>query len=270
MTGRLPRNRGKAVAFMSLGIPAGALIFVPLTQLLIDQVGWRNAWIWLAIMGMVVIIPISLIFVRRQPEDIGLLPDGDDPVDSGSQAVRGRMVAEISFTASEAVRTVNFWSLVVVFSMVMLATGPIGVHRIPAFLDRGVDAGLVSLATAFDAVVAGAATFAFGFSVRKVPARFLGSSGFIFLAVASVITIYADNFGLVFLSMAVFGAGIGGMIFLQTYIWAEYFGREHLGSIRGLVMPINLIVGGTGAPVAGYVHDRPDRTIRSGGSGWAL
>ena len=250
------RNRGKAVAFMSLGIPAGALLNVPLTQIQIDQVGWRDAWVILAILGMAIIVPVSLIFVRRQPEDIGLLPDGDVPDEATVvTSPRWRVAEEVSFTSGQAVRTVNFWSLVVVFSMVMLAMGTIGVHRIPAFLDRGVDAGLVSLATAFDAVIAGVATFAFGFSVRKVPVRFLGCLGFLFLAGASVITIYADNSALVFISMAIFGAGVGGMMFLHSYIWAEYFGREHLGGIRGLVMPINLVVGGAGAPIAGYVHE---------------
>jgi CP family cyanate transporter-like MFS transporter len=55
--------------------------------------------------------------------------------------------------------------------------------------------------------------------------------------------------------MAVFGLGIGGMMFLQNFIWADYFGRANVGSIRGLVMPINLAVGGIGAPLAGYVRD---------------
>ena len=45
------------------------------------------------------------------------------------------------------------------------------------------------------------------------------------------------------------------MMFLQNFIWADYFGRESVGSIRGLVNPINLVVGGLGAPAAGYVRD---------------
>ena len=60
---------------------------------------------------------------------------------------------------------------------------------------------------------------------------------------------------IVFVSMAVFGLGIGGMMFLQNFIWADYFGRESVGSIRGLVNPINLVLGGLGAPVAGYIYD---------------
>ena len=58
-----------------------------------------------------------------------------------------------------------------------------------------------------------------------------------------------------FWSMALFGLGIGVNSFTQNYIWAEYFGRGHLGSIRGLVMPISLVIGGIGAPAAGYVMD---------------
>ena len=78
-------NRGRALAFMSLGIPIGAMLFVPLTQYLIDEVGWRMAWIILASMGVAVIVPLGAIFIRRQPEDMGLLPDGDiDPDSDGA------------------------------------------------------------------------------------------------------------------------------------------------------------------------------------------
>ena len=44
-------------------------------------------------------------------------------------------------------------------------------------------------------------------------------------------------------------------MFLQNFIWADYFGREHVGAIRGFSMPINLILGAAGAPIAGYVYD---------------
>ena len=52
-----------------------------------------------------------------------------------------------------------------------------------------------------------------------------------------------------------FGAGIGINSFTQNYIWAEYFGRNYLGQIRGFVTPISLVLGGIGAPLAGYVLD---------------
>ena len=250
------RNRGKAVAFVGLGIPFGALIFIPLTQLLINEIGWRNAWIVLAIIGISLIVPLGAIFLRRQPEDMGMLPDGGEPEgpDDGTSG-RRRVVDEVSWTVREAVRTTTMWRLVIVFSMVQMATGTVALHRIAAFMDRGMDPTLISFATAFDAVAAGGSTFMFGMLVRWVPSRFLGAVGFSMLAGASVLTIYATNLPIMFISMAVFGVGIGGMMFLNNYIWADYFGRGSVGAIRGLVNPINLVVGGIGAPAAGYVRD---------------
>ena len=253
------RRRGAAVAFVGLGIPVGAMIFVPLTQYFIDAWGWRTAWIVLAILGISIIVPLSLIFLRRRPEDMDLLPDGLPPraktvnaSDTSEEPLEG---LEISWTARNAMRTLPFWSLVVVFSMVALAIGTVAVHRIAAFMDRGLDPTLVSLATAFDAVCAGVATFAFGMLVRWVSVRILGAVGFCLLGLASVMTIYADYTSLMFISMAVFGLGIGGMMFLQNFVWADYFGREYVGSIRGVVAPITLTVGGIGPPLAGYVRD---------------
>ncbi|MXX92180.1 MAG: MFS transporter [Chloroflexi bacterium] len=249
------RNRGKAVAFVGLGIPIGALLFIPLTQVLINEIGWRGAWIVLAIIGIVVIVPLAAIFVRRQPEDVGLVPDGDLPEDSADGEGSRRLVEEVSWTVREAVRTTTLWRLVIVFSMVQLATGTVALHRIAAFMDRGMDPTLISFATAFDAVAAGGSTFLFGMLVRWIPARFLGGFGFSMLAGASVLTIYATNLPIMFVSMWIFGMGIGGMMFLNNFIWADYFGRGSVGGIRGLANPINLVVGGIGAPAAGYVRD---------------
>ena len=250
-------DRGKAVAFMSLGVPFGALVFIPLTQFLINVGGWEMAWIVLAVIGIGIVVPLTGIFVRRQPEDIGLLPDGavrPDPAEGDSGAPAGAS-EEVSWTVSEAIRSTTLWRLVIVFSAVSLATSTVGLHRIPSFMDKGLDPTLISFATAFDAVCAGISTFSFGMLVRYIPARYLGATGFMMLATASVLTIYANSILIVFVSMAVFGLGIGGMMFLQNFIWADYFGRESVGSIRGLVNPINLVVGGLGAPVAGYIYD---------------
>lgn len=64
--------------------------------------------------------------------------------------------------------------------------------------------------------------------VKQVSARASGAVGFALLGMASVMTIFAAASVLMFTSMAVFGIGI----------WADYFGRRHMGSIRGAVTPV--------------------------------
>jgi len=248
------RDRGKALAFSAVGISAGAVVFVPLTQIFIDLYDWQGAWIILAVIGMSVVTPLSIFFVRKEPEDMGLVPDGI--VEEPDHSIGENPSHEYSWTLSQALRTPSMWTLTLAFSLLSLAILTLALHRIPAFMDRGLDASLVSIATAFDAVCAGLASFGAGMLVKRVQSKIIGTMGFLFLALASVMTIYAHDFWLMFWSMALFGLGIGTNMFTQSYIWAEYFGREHLGSIRGFVMPINLFIGGLGAPAAGYVLDQ--------------
>ncbi|MCC6177064.1 MAG: MFS transporter [Chloroflexi bacterium] len=265
------RQRGRALAYMSLGIPIGGLLFVPLTQVFIDAFGWRTAWALLGVLGAGSIVPLSLLFVRRQPEDMGLRPDGDPPRKptpaqsapgqpetsalTGSCPARAIPREEPAWTRADAVRSGTFWRLVFVFSIVQLASNSVGVHRIPSFMDRGMDPTLISYATALDAAAAGLSTFAMGLLTQRLPARFIGAAGFLLLAMASALTILADSHSLMFVSMITFGLGIGTMMLMQSFLWADYFGRRHLGSIRGTMMPIMLLIGGTGPPVAGYVRD---------------
>jgi len=242
-------KRGKALAITSLGVPVGAMIFVPLTQYFIDFSGWRNTWIIFGLLAIFIIIPPALILLRRQPEDIGLLPDGEN------SSEKDYIDSEISWEFSEAIRTTVFWKIVICLTVISMATGTIAIHRIPAFMDRGLDAQLIAWSTAFDAVCAGVSTFTVGSLVKRFGIRILGTISFLFLAFASLITIYAYSFFEIFISMAIFGLGIGGLMFIHSFIWADYFGRKNLGQIRGKVTPFILIFGGIGAPIAGYVRD---------------
>ena len=122
-------------------------------------------------------------------------------------------------------------------------------------MDRGLDPTLIAYATALDAAAVGVTTVGLGLLVSRVPSRYLGAAGFLALAIASGLTIIAADHVVMFISMITFGLGIGGTHLMQNYLWAEYFGRRHLGSIRGAVMPIMLLLGGTGPPLAGYVLD---------------
>jgi cyanate permease len=138
---------------------------------------------------------------------------------------------------------------------VLLGQSTVGVHRIPSFMDRGIDPTLVAYATALDAAAAGVSLFALGFVVDRVQVRYLGALSFAVVAVAIFLTLRAEAAPMMFASTATFGLGIGGSLLLQNYIWAAYYGRRNLGAIRGVVQPITLAFAGIGPPLAGYVRD---------------
>jgi len=235
---------------------------MPLSQVLIDGFGWRVAWIILGLAGAVIIVPLALILVRREPEDMGLVPDGltyrvglpRTNTESNDAAYKERR-DEISWTLNEAIRSPRFWQLVFAFAVMAFAMSTVALHRIPQFVDRGIDPLMVSYAISLEAGLAGVVTLAVGLVAHRVPSRILGALCFGGTALAIVFTIVADTTLMVFVSMAAFGIGVGGMLLIQSYLWPEYFGREHVGKIRGFVMPATVLFAGIGAPLAGYVRD---------------
>ena len=248
------RDRGRAMAVWSAATLIGGMVFIPLTQWLIDAYGWRQAWWLLAALGCALVMPLALWLLRRQPEDFGLRPDGDAAPDAATTDAGGDAAAH-QWTLREASRSLSFWWLVAMFSLMSLSLATIGLHRIPEFMDRGLAPMWVAWAMALDSVLAGVASVATGLYAHRIRLQWLGALGFTLLAAACWLTIVAHDTPMMLLSMGLFGIGIGINIQLQNLIWPEFFGRLHIGSIRGAVMPITLGASAIGAPFAGYVFD---------------
>ncbi len=247
------RKRGRAMAFAFLGSSIGAIILVPLTQVFIGAYGWRGAWASIAIMCFIAVVPISLIFLRRNPEDMGTAPDGDVQI----KGVTAAPIEEDGYqwTVREATRSPVFWRLMVAFSFTTLAQTSLGVHRVASFIDRGIDPRLVALAIAADATAATVSTLFMGFLYERLHARILGGASLLLMALAIFFTIIATDVPKMFLATITFGTSVSGISLLQNNLWAEYYGRRNVGAIRGLALPVVLILGATGPPVAGYVFD---------------
>ena len=71
------RNRGRAISLCSLGSVASQASLPLLIHFLITRLEWRGAWVELAFLIWGVLLPPALLLVRRSPEHVGLLPDGD-------------------------------------------------------------------------------------------------------------------------------------------------------------------------------------------------
>jgi MFS family permease len=126
------RKRGLAMSIVSMGNGLGGAL-APLVGLLVVTVGWRTSVLISGLIIVALVVPLSLL-VKRSPESMGLLPDGDRPDPpltrptdgqlpqsagnpAASHAVLARSRAsgpsrELDFTAKEAMRTPSYWLLV--------------------------------------------------------------------------------------------------------------------------------------------------------------
>src|SRR5262252_10877226 len=112
-------RRGRAMGFAYLGLGAGGVVAPLLANYLIRTHGWRHALEIVALALMAVLLPVGIWITRSTPENSGLLPDGESRGACANRATG----ALTSSGVAEAVRTTNFW-LILLGST--LAIGAIG------------------------------------------------------------------------------------------------------------------------------------------------
>ena len=94
-----------------------------------------------------------------------------------------------------------------------------------------------------------------GWIADRVPIRVIAVGSFTGLAVAMGLALIGRNEYFLFSSGILFGLSVGASMIVHSYIFAEYYGRTFLGSIRGIVLPVMMVSAAIGAPMVGYIHD---------------
>ncbi len=231
------RKRGQALIFSTMGRPASGLVMLPLTQVLMSAVGWRTTWLVLGIAVAAIVIPLNALFLHRRPEDRGLLPDGaaESPRIRDSSAPR-----ESSWTLGLALRTRAFW--LVLLATNLSGSGIIGVlvNQVAYLKEFYSDAGAVGGATLVTASSL-VGRFAWLLIADRVNPRHSAALSFLLSAAGMLFFIYADGVVMMVLWGLSFGVGIGGMDPMTSLVWASFFGRRFLGSIRGFVTMTNMV-----------------------------
>jgi MFS family permease len=245
-------KRGRAVGWASMGVSLAGVLLTPLTTELIDQYGWRSAWRTLAIGAAVLLIPAALA-MRRAPEDHGLFPDGRSAEDAaGALGAGARADFAESLTRAEALRTSAFYLLVVAFGMFVVTIGVMLLQTVPFMTDAGYGRNEAALMVTLASVPALLSKPVWGYLMDRAAPNKLASLGAALTGAAMVTITLSVNAGadpVVFAGFFLLGLGWGGLIPLQEVIWASFFGRKHLGSVRSAAMPFSLVIG-AGAPLA--------------------
>ncbi len=249
------RMRGRALAFSGLGLNTGAVVFGPVIALLISSMGWRDAWLALGIIVAVVLLPPAIFLLKRSPEDIGLLPDGDPPDESDdtTQTVNVR-IAEPRFTARQALRKRATWFIVLSTSMVGIALGTLNHHQVAYFVDSGLTLERASFFFAMGHLATLPSKVMWGLLSERVPVRYCMAGNDVARAISIVLLLVIS--GEARLWGYVLFTGLGqGVAFLNAKIWADYYGRAFIGSIRGILTPIQVVSGLGGPLMAALLFD---------------
>ena len=252
-------RRGRAIGIAALGLSAAGVLTPTLLTPFVDDMGWRAGWRLLAVVTLLLLIPAALLF-RRQPEDMGLLPDGRRPDTPPGRDRRGVLLVEArSLTRSEAVRTSSLWLLIVAFGLAGLSFMALGTLTIPILTDSGFDRTTAAVMLSLFALPGLFTRVGWGLAAERVHARYLSALSFACLTVGMSVIVPGTNAlstPLVAIGFLIFGTGIAGMIPMQELVWASFFGRKHIGAVRGIGMPFQLGISASGPVIVSGYFDR--------------
>ena len=258
------RKRGRAVALSHLGHGIAKVTISLVVAWLLTFIGWRQVWTLFGVLVIVLAVVPVAIFMRRSPEDMGLHPDGvalDEPLEAGGR-IRERggspedtLEPDVHWSRKDVRRTSTFWLIVLVFGMVDIGVTGLNLHVVSYVSDLGFT--LVQAAFVMT-VIAGTQTASgllWGFVGERISVRKIISFLFLMEAAGLYVAANAHELWTIYLGFFFYGLGLGGVQVLEEVMWANYFGRISLGTVRGASLQIVLLCGVCGPPFFGFVND---------------
>jgi MFS family permease len=248
VTNWFTRRRGSALALLTLLGGLASPIFIPLAGVLVERVGWRDTLVLFGLLQLAVALPIHALVVRRRPEDLGLLPDGD-----GSRAPESRPAGS---SLRQAVAARPFWTLTAAFSLGWLAHSVILVHQVAYLIGRGFDAVLAASLAGLLGVASLPGRYILNRVSERLSPQALLAACYSAQAVGVGLLGWAVSPLLVWAYVAVYGAAFGAISPLRASTMADQFGRRTYGAITAASgLPI-AVAGAVGPIAAGVLYDR--------------
>ena len=251
------RRRGQALGIATAGISAGGIVCAPLAQWLIERVGWRNAYAILGSGVVLIVLPVVLAFMRRDPADLGLLPDGEPYTRERGRASLREVERELarSLAPAAAVRHPSFALLALVFALTMAGLAGTLLYQIPLLLDRGMGPHQASLVLGATAAMGVVGKLGFGALLDRFDQRRVAAACFVLQALGVLLLWQGRGPVLLACYVVLYGYAMGGNATLQASLVAEAFGRAHYGAIAGRLTPFVVLAQALGVPATGWLRD---------------
>ena len=244
------KRRGMMTGIVKVGTGAGQLLVPLIASVLIAAYGWRNAC---AILGAVVLVVVVVFaqFMRRDPQDMGLLPDGvfanagGDRTGSKEEGIR----------LWDAVRMIPFWIMSLTWFALFFCLMTIIVHIVPHARDLGLAPATAAGVLSMIGGVSMTGRFVMGAAVDRIGGKRSLTICFIILICGLIFLQLATKAWMLFIAAGIYGFAHGGLFTVVSPTMAELFGTGSHGVLYGIVLFSGSIGGSLGPLLAGRIFD---------------
>lgn len=242
---------GWAFSLIGLAAMLSQAVIPSFNNAMIESIGWRDAFRVNAFIMWLLLLPIVAVVLRNRPSDIGQFPGGVPPEAEST----GASADERGVTLRAALRSITFWSLIGASVVPSLVVTGLAFNQVAILTDRGFPSSLAATTFAVESVVALPTTLLAGWLVDRFPVRVILMLGQVCLIVAMLFLLVAQSPSLVLCYSASRGASSGLWMVAADVAWPSYFGRKHLGSIRGVGFGVGVVGAAIGPIPFGLSYD---------------
>jgi MFS family permease len=246
------QRRGRAMGYAYLGLGLGGVISPLLVDFLIRTIGWRHALQGIGSLLLAVLVPVGIWITRSNPSDLGLSPDGTN-ASHATGSVDDRVSASKGVAA--AVRTANFWLILVAATLVIGAIGAVIQHFILFLKDQGYSGTAASrFSTVLLASSLGGRVLV-GYLADRFQKKNLMALFYLLIGASTLMLGAAHSSTAIWVFAVIFGFSMGADYMLIPLVTAECFGTTSLGKLLALIV-MGYSLGQWGAPwIAGRIFD---------------
>jgi MFS family permease len=256
-------KRGTAMGVAAAGIGIGSILMVLLAQFTISKYGWSNGCRLMAVFIFLIIFPLTAIFQRHRPAQLGLLIDGkkgdtSERTDPETENDKEKPAATAAgWTVRRAVLTLRFWLLYSVFFFSAMIT-MIQMHQIAFFQDVGFGRNAAVSIFAAVGLIQSVGVFSSGALSDKIGRQWAMTLGIVLqiIGILALMQIHQAFMGIkIWLFIICFGFGNGFRTSILPTMTADLFAGNRVGSVYGIMASAITISTSFGPWFAGYLYD---------------
>ncbi len=235
------KRRALAISLYNLGGMFANMLIPAANFWFISQYGWQMAWRGWGLILLVLFVPMAWLFVVNRPEDIELLPDNQKVEHSDDLDKELDKMIRDSWTLSEAVKTKEFWFIGTISMIVPMVSTGLMFHFFSIMSLQGISETASSFVIGLVALPGFIMPLIANFIIDRFRSKFIIITTLSIIMLDLLFMLMVSSSFTASIFMLIYGLAVSIQNVTLGVIWVKYFGRLHLGSIRGAATVFTVI-----------------------------
>jgi MFS family permease len=245
---------------ISMGSFGLNVVISPILMSMIHSMGWRESYMIVGVISLVLCVIVPGLLIRNKPEDLGQAPDGPistkAKIQTGNNPYKNVYKTSVDFTAKEALRTRTMWLLVSLGTIQFFCMNGLLPHQIQFLLDIKIPDNTAARASGLMSAIMAISTIATGFLGLRFKMRSLAITSIAVGIIGYAALLWAQSLSMVIVYCVILGIAFGIQAIAMGNLYPDYFGRSEFPKIMGYAMPVTIIASSVGGMITGFIRQQ--------------